>query len=201
MRAWRGQGAALGLSGAAGGQDRAACGASSVRPSQQRGPAQRLPHRRRKHRLGQGSLLPTPQLPARSSSSSHRLTKVPSPLLSPPAPGGGTVAQHSPDLPPQPDTAREQRGRGRARQGGSERCREGEREAEGRGRGTGRRRTPPAAGKGLALPPAAERRALTATAGPPVAQGSPLWCDGSLGAPHPPGSSGSAGPPPAPGGA
>lgn len=130
----------------------------------------------------------------------------PQPLLSSPDSGGGTAAQHNPNLPPQPDTAREQRGRGRARHEGTQRCREGEREEKGRARGTGRQWTPPAAGKGLGPPPAAKRRALTgryrqAAHLPELAIVARRKRRCSPGAPDTREASGSAGPPSAAGGA
>lgn len=212
MRAWCGQGAALG-----GQRRRRRAGHGCQRGLQHGAAPPRLPAGPRRRcwdtgtgntlrQAGQGSLAATLQLPTHSSSASHRLTRVPGPLLSSPDSGGGTAAQHNPNLPPQPDTAREQRGRRRARHEGTERCREGEREEKERARGTGRRWTPPAAGKGLGPPPAAKRRALTAryrraARRPELAIVARRKRRCSPGAPDRREASGRAGPPSAPGGA
>ncbi|XP_063279486.1 uncharacterized protein LOC134564521 [Prinia subflava] len=164
VRAWRGQGAALRVSGTADRPDTAACGASPIRqgrPSCQR----------------DAGAAPSCRPPTaveglwRSITQTCRLSRT-----QPPSRGA------------------------RQGQAGSERCREREREAKGRARGTGRRWTPPAAGKGLALPPAAERRALTARYRRParrpglaIVARRKRRC--SLGAPESRASSGSAGPP------
>lgn len=208
MRAWHGHGAALGVSGIADGQDTVACGAGSIgqcRPNCQRDPGAGVTiPAQETHYVGQNSPVPTPQRPARSSTPSRRLTKGSSPLLSCPDPAEGLWRSRT-------QTCRLSRTQPASRgarqgQGGSERRREGEREAEGRPRVTGRRWTPPAAGKGLALPPAAERRALTGryrwpTRRPGLAIVARRKRRRSLGAPEPRESSGSAGPPSTAGGA
>lgn len=113
VRGWRGQGAVLGVRGMADGQDMGASGASSSRqrrPSCQRHRAQVLRCRRRKHTL-RGPELPCPHAAAPGSLllAFPQANEGPRPSPVDPRSRWGTVAQHNPNLPPQPDTAGEQR--------------------------------------------------------------------------------------------